>query len=371
MTNTATSQLLAPYASDSLTLPNRLVMAPMTRFRAHEDGTPLPVVADYYAQRAEAGLLVTEGIWPHRRGQSGWRIPGLETEAHIVGWRAVTEAVHARGGRIFAQLMHGGRQGHPRSRLLGDVPAGPSAVPVPGPVHVKDGKAEAPVPRTMTKDDIRTAIDDHVAAARNALQAGFDGVEIHGANSYLTHQFLADNTNLRTDAYGRDKTRFAVELVTAVAEAVGAHRLGLRLSPGNPQFGMSERSPAPVYRALLDALAPLGLAYLHLTDNDDYPALADLRPRWKGTLIANVGENHVPTTQHQGEHVLAQGHADLVSFGRAFLAHPDLPARIAANDPLDTPIDTEHLYTHGARGYTDYPALEEQRARQLTGAATQ
>lgn len=362
MTNAApVSPLLARYSSARLTLPNRLVMAPMTRFRAQEDGTPLPVVADYYAQRAGAGLIVTEGIWPHRRGQSGWRIPGLETAAHIAGWRGVTDAVHARGGRIFAQLMHGGRQGHPRSRLLGDIPAGPSAVPTPGPVHVKDGKAEAPLPREMTADDIRTAIDDHVAAARNALRAGFDGVEIHGANSYLTHQFLADNTNLRTDAYGRDRTRFAVELVTAVAEAVGAHLLGLRLSPGNPQFGMTERNPAPVYRALLDALDPLGLAYLHLTDNDDYPALADLRPRWSGTLIANVGENHEPTTRRQGERVLTAGRADLVSYGRAFLTHPDLPARIAAGDPLATPIDEQHLYTHGAEGYTDYPALQEQR----------
>ena len=281
----------------------------------------------------------------------------------------MTDAVHARGGRIFAQLMHGGRQGHPRSRLLGDVPAGPSAVPVPSPVHVKDGKAEAPVPREMTPHDIRTAIDDHVAAARNALRAGFEGVEIHGANSYLTHQFLADNTNLRDDAYGRDRTRFAVELVTAVAEAVGAHRVALRISPGNPQFGMSERAPAPVYRALLDALNPLGLAYLHLTDNDDYPALADLRPRWSGTLIANVGENHAPTTQRQGERVLAEGLADLVSFGRAFLTHPDLPARIAVNDPLASPLDEEHLYTHGAEGYTDYPTLEEERAKPFAAAA--
>ncbi|OEU96339.1 alkene reductase [Streptomyces oceani] len=369
MTNTATSALLTPYSAGSLSLPNRLVMAPMSRHRAHEDGTPLPVVADYYAQRAEAGLLVTEGIWPHRRGQSDWRIPGLETEAHVSGWRAVTQAVHARGGRIFAQLMHGGRQGHPRSRLLGDIPAGPSAVPVPSPVHVKDGKAEAPMPREMTTDDIRTAIDDHVAAARNALWAGFDGVEIHGANSYLTHQFLADNTNLRTDAYGQDKTRFATELVTAVAEGIGPHRLGLRLSPGNPQFGMSEHDPAPAYRALLDTLDPVGLAYLHLTDNDDYPALADLRPRWSGTLIANVGENHEPTTQHQGERVLTNGHADLVSYGRAFLTHPDLPARIAANDPLATPIDMEHLYTPGAEGYTDYPTLEEERTRRLAAAA--
>ncbi|MFI9030019.1 alkene reductase [Streptomyces sp. NPDC053560] len=369
MTNTAPSPLLTPYSSNSLSLPNRLVMAPMTRFRAHEDGTPLPVVAEYYAQRAEAGLLITEGIWPHRRGQSGWRIPGLETEAHIAGWRAVTEAVHARGGRIFAQLMHGGRQGHPRSRLLGDLPAGPSAVPVPGPVHVKDGKADAPLPLEMTAQDIRTAIDDHVSAARNALRAGFDGVELHGANSYLIHQFLADNTNRRDDAYGRDKTRFAIELVTAVAEAIGAPRLGLRLSPGNPQFGMTEHAPAPVYRALIEALNPLGMAYLHLTDNDHYPALADLRPRWNGTLIANVGENHAPTTQQQGERVLAQGHADLISYGRAFLAHPDLPARIAVNDPLATPIDVEHLYTHGARGYTDYPTLGQQRAEQSAARA--
>ncbi|WP_432187822.1 alkene reductase [Streptomyces sp. Tue6028] len=368
MTNTGTSPLLTPYSSGSLFLPNRLVMAPMTRFRAHEDGTPLPVVADYYAQRAEAGLLITEGIWPHRRGQSGWRIPGLETEAHVAGWRVVTEAVHARGGRIFAQLMHGGRQGHPRSRLLGNIPAGPSAVPVPGPVHVRDGKAEPPLPREMTTDDIRTAIDDHVNAAHNALRAGFDGVEIHGANSYLTHQFLADNTNRRDDVYGRDKTRFAIELVTAVSEAVGAHRLGLRLSPGNPQFGMSEANPAPLYRRLVDALAPVGLAYLHVTDNDAYPALADLRPRWNGTLVANVGENHAPTTQEQGERVLAEDHADLVSYGRAFLAHPDLPARIAANDPPATPISTEHLYTHGAQGYCDYPTLEEERARRLISA---
>jgi N-ethylmaleimide reductase len=369
MTITASSPLLTPYSSGSLSLPNRLVMAPMTRYRAAEDGTPLPVVADYYAQRAEAGLIVGEGVWPHRRGQSGWRIPGLETEAHVAGWRAVTDAVHARGGRIFAQLMHGGRQGHPRSRLLGDVPAGPSAVPVPSPVHVKDGKAEAPVPRAMTPHDIRTAIDDHVAAARNALRAGFEGVEIHGANSYLTHQFLADNTNLRDDAYGRDRTRFAVELVTAVADAVGAHRAALRISPGNPQFGMSERDPAPVYRALLDALNPLGLAYLHLTDNDDYPALADLRPRWSGTLVANVGENHAPTTQRQGEHVLAEGLADLVSFGRAFLTHPDLPARIAVNDPLASPLDDKHLYTHGAEGYTDYPTLEEEHTKRFAAAA--
>ncbi|MEV8426160.1 alkene reductase [Streptomyces niveus] len=355
--------LLAPYSLGPLSLPNRMVMAPMTRYRAAVDGTPLPVVAEHYAQRAGAGLIVTEGIWPSSRGQSGWRLPGLETEAHVEGWRAVTEAVHAAGGRIMAQLMHGGRHGHPLSRIDGDVPSGASSVLVPGPVHVRDGgKADPLPPREMTHADIRQAVADHVKAARNAMAAGFDGVELHGANSYLIHQFLADNTNLRTDGYGgttEGRIRLPVELVTAVADAIGAGRTALRLSPGNPQFGMAEADPAPVYRALLDAVDGLGLLYLHLTDNDTYPALADLRPRWHGPLIANIGENRDPTTREGGEAVLADGLADLVSYGRSFIANPDLPARFAADAPLET-VDERHLYTHGAEGYTDYPALRQE-----------
>ncbi|MET8544039.1 alkene reductase [Kitasatospora sp. NPDC004799] len=361
MTTTTISPLLTPYRLGRLDLPNRVVMAPMTRYRAAEDGTPLPVVAEHYAQRASAGLIVTEGIWPSRQGQSGWHLPGLETPAHVAGWRAVTEAVHAAGGRIVAQLMHGGRQGHPLNRLLGDVPAGPSAVPAPGPVHVRGGgKAEAVTPRAMTREEIHRTIADHVASARLALAAGFDAVELHGANSYLIHQFLADNTNLRTDEYGprtlADRLRFPIELVTAVAEAVGPDRLGLRLSPGNPQFGMYEADPAPVYRALLAELDGLGLAYLHLTDNDDYPALADLRPRWSGPLIGNVGENRAATDRERGEAVLTAGLADLVSYGRAFIANPDLPERFAVDAPL-APVDPTHLYGQEATGYTDYPRL--------------
>ncbi|MFJ9773658.1 alkene reductase [Kitasatospora sp. NPDC101157] len=360
---TTTESLLSPYRLGEFTLPNRVVMAPMTRYRAAEDGTPLPLVAEYYAQRASAGLIVTEGIWPSREGQSGWRLPGLETPAHVAGWRTVTEAVHAAGGRIVAQLMHGGRQGHPLNRLLGDVPAGPSAVPAPGPVHVRDGgKAEAVTPREMTRAEIRRTVADHVTAARNALAAGFDAVELHGANSYLIHQFLADNTNLRTDEYGpgtlENRLRFPIELVRAVAEAVGPHRLGLRLSPGNSQFGMYEADPAPVYRALLAELDGLGLAYLHLTDNDDYPALEDLRPRWSGPLIANVGENRDATDRARGEAVLAAGLADLVSYGRAFISNPDLPERFAAGAPL-TPVDETHLYGQTATGFTDYPKLSD------------
>ncbi|MDX3434424.1 alkene reductase [Streptomyces sp. ME01-18a] len=356
-----TTLLLTPYSLGRLRLPNRMVMAPMTRFRAAEDGTPMPVVADYYAQRASAGLIVTEGIWPSRAGQSGWRMPGLETVEHIKGWRAVTEAVHASGGRIFAQLMHGGRQGHPLSRLTGDIPAGPSAIPVPGPVHVRDGgKADAVTPRVMTLEDIQQAVRDHAAAARNAIEAGFDGVELHGANSYLIHQFLADNTNLRDDKYGRrtveDRIRFPVEVVKAVANAIGAGRTGLRLSPGNPQFGMKEADPRPVYRPLVQALDGLGLAYLHLTDNDEYAALTDLRALWHGALIANVGENREPTSRADGEAVLLTGRADLVSYGRAFIANPDLPRRFERNSVLNS-INGDHLYTHGATGYTDYLPL--------------
>ncbi|MFJ2768193.1 alkene reductase [Streptomyces sp. NPDC087300] len=364
MTNTA---LLAPYSAGPIgLLPNRVVMAPMTRARAADDGTPLPVVAEHYAQRASAGLIVTEGIWPSSRGQSGWRYPGLETAAHVEGWRRVTDAVHAAGGRIYAQLMHGGRNGHPLARIDGDLPLAPSAVTPPGHAHGPDGsKPDYVAPREMTRDDIHTAVRDFVAAARNAVEAGFDGVELHGANSYLIHQFLADNTNLRDDEYGKgsiaDRIRFAVEVVRAVADAIGAERLGLRLSPGNPQFGMAEADPGPVYRALLDEIDGLGLAYLHLTDNDGYPALADLRPRWHGLLIGNVGENGAPTTREAGEAVLASGLADLVSYGRAFISNPDLPARLAAGAPLQE-IDATHLYTNGARGYTDYPFLERELA---------
>ncbi|GAA3473536.1 alkene reductase [Nonomuraea roseola] len=350
-----TSSLLTPYLSGALDLGNRIVMAPMTRFRADEGGAPQHFVADYYAQRAGAGLIVTEGIWPSFRGQSGWRMPGLVTEAHVAGWRRVTEAVHEAGGQIFAQLMHGGRIAHPLARIDGGHPMAPSPVAVPYRQHTRDGKSDPVVPREMTGEDIAVAIEDHVLAARNAIRAGFDGVELHGANSYLIHQFLADNTNLRSDGYG-DRPRFALEVVEAVAAEVGASRTALRLSPGNPQFGMEEADPGPVYRRLVEAVDPLGLAYLHLTETEGYQALADLRPRWHGTLVANVGENREPTTREQGEAVLAGGLADLVSYGRSFIANPDLPLRFALGAPL-APIDEALLYTHGPEGYSDYPAF--------------
>ncbi|MBB5788378.1 alkene reductase [Jiangella mangrovi] len=353
-----TNALFRPVRAGRLQLPNRIVMAPMTRLRATDDGTPTAEMAVYYAQRASAGLIVTEGIWPEPAGQSEWRVPGLSDGRHVDGWRRVTAAIHAAGGTVVAQLMHGGRNGHPGARYDGTVPAGPSAVAKTEPVHLPDGsKAAPPAPRAMTVADIDRVVGSYENAAANALAAGFDGVEIHAANSYLPHQFLADNTNLRTDDYGGDvagRIRFPLRVARAVADTVGADRTAIRLSPGNPQFEMVERDPAPVYRALLAELDRLGLAYLHLTDDDAYPALADLRPRWSGTLIANVGENREPTTACAAVRALEAGLADAVSFGRGFLVNPDLPHRLR-HDLTWNPLDEAHLYTPGPVGYTDYP----------------
>lgn len=361
MTSLFTSLTLPRFES-----PNRVVMAPMTRLRAAEDGTPTPEMADYYAQRAGAGFIVTEGIWPVSTGQSEWRVPGLETASHVAGWRAVTDAVHAAGGRIVAQLMHGGRKGAREVRYDGSHPAGPSAVAAAEPIRRPDGgKHPSPVPHVLTPQDIAGIVENHAQAARRAIDAGFDGVELHAANSYLSHQFLADNSNLRTDGYGGSdagRMRIVIELVEAISAAVGAERLGVRLSPGNPQFGMAEADPAPRYRLLLSELARHPLAYLHLTDNDDYPALADLRPLWPGILVANVGENRAATTRAGADATLQAGLADAVSFGRGFLSNPDLVRRLREDLPWN-PLDESRLYTPGPRGYSDYPPVSAPAAR--------
>ncbi|WP_019204440.1 alkene reductase [Tsukamurella sp. 1534] len=351
-------KLLTPYSTNGLDLANRIVMAPMTRLRSHGDGSPTTDVAEYYRQRAGAGLIVTEGIWPHSSGQSEAWVPGLATDAHAEAWSRVADAVHAEGGRIAAQIMHGGRKGHPRARIDGSVPAGPSAVPDGDVLHLIDGsKAAWPSPEAMSIERIEETVGQYAASARLAIAAGFDAVELHGANSYLIHQFLADNTNQREDRYGGSiagRMRFALEVVDAVAAEIGAERTAIRLSPGNPQFSMVERDPAPLYRALVTELDRRGLLYLHLTDHDDYAALADLRPRFGGTVIANVGENRAPTTAAAAERALSDGHADLVSFGRSFIANPDLVDRIRDGLPL-APIREDGLYGRTAHGYTDYP----------------
>ena len=354
---TTADTLLDAYALPGLVLPNRVVMAPMTRLRADRRSVPRPVMAEYYAQRAGAGLIVSEGIAPSPTGQQYLTQPGLFTEEQVEAWRQVTGAVHEAGGRIFAQIMHAGRNGHPANRLDGGLPLAPSAVRKPGTLHTLDGRVDTVVPRAMTVAEVRQAVTDHADAARAAIRAGFDGVEIHGANSYLPHQFLADNTNLRTDRYGGDlvgRIRFAVEVTEAVVDAVGAHRVGLRVAPGNPEGGMVEKDPAPVYRGLLAAVDPLGLAYLHVTDDPVYPALDDLRSRWSGTLMGNTGE-HETTTPESAARLVSEGRADLVSVGPPSINNPDVVERVAAEVAWAPIRERDFHYTSGPRGYVDYP----------------
>ncbi|MFF8407511.1 alkene reductase [Streptomyces sp. NPDC015684] len=340
-------------------LANRVVMAPMTRSRAYGAGAePTELMATYYAQRAGAGLIVTEGIQPSPVGQGYPDTPGLHTPGQVRAWRTVTDAVHREGGVIFAQLMHTGRIGHP-SLLPGRlVPVAPSAVAARGRVYTHEGPKEFVTPKELGEAEIAQTVADFAAAARNAVAAGFDGVEIHGANGYLIHQFLSDNANLRTDAWGgggEGRIRFAVEVVTAVAEAVGGRRVGLRISPGNPFNDITEASPGAVYGALLDRLAPLGLAYLHLLEGPDAELTGRLRKAWPGTFVLNPF-THPDVTGPDALRLVEEGAADMVAYGALFLANPDLPRRLAAGGPFNTP-DQATFYGGDHRGYTDYPAL--------------
>ncbi|MFD0683834.1 alkene reductase [Actinomadura fibrosa] len=357
------SPLLLPYQGRHLDLPNRVVMAPMTRGRADDvTGVPHPLTKEYYAQRAGAGLIVSEGIWPEAHGKGGPGIPGLVTDAQVAGWREVTNAVHAAGGTIFAQLWHVGRMTHPLNLPGGAVPVAPSPVRIESEqIFTNAGDVDHVTPRALTAAEAEDLIAAFAAEARNAIRAGFDGVEVHGANGYLIQQFLAENTNRRTDRFGGSLTgrlRFAVEVVRAVAAEVGPERTGLRISPDNPENEIAERDPQATYRALVDAVEPLGLAYLHVIERGAYPALADLRPRWSGTLIGNFNGPE-PTGRAAGEKVLAADLADLFSFGRLFISNPDLPARFATGAPL-APYDPASVYGGGAEGYTDYPSLVPQ-----------
>ncbi|WP_406291594.1 alkene reductase [Embleya sp. NBC_00896] len=349
------SPLLEPYRGPALHLPNRAAMAPMTRSRADDaTGVPTPIMTEYYTQRAAAGLIVSEGIWPHRLGKGGPGVPGLTEPAHVEGWRRTTRAVHAAGGRIFAQLWHVGRVSHP-DILGGDRPVAPSAAAIShGRVFTASGAKDHVVPRAMSASEVVEAVEAHAAAARNAVDAGFDGVEINGAYGYLIAQFLSDNANLRTDGYS-DRVRFAIEVVEAVAAAIGADRTGLRVSPGNPLNDIVESDPAPRYHRLLGALDGMGLAYLHVLQSGKYAALADLRPRWRGTLMAGY-DGPEPGGREQAEQALRADLADVYAFGRLYLANPDLPQRIAADAPLN-PLRENGIYGGDAEGYLDYPTL--------------
>ncbi|MEU3460193.1 alkene reductase [Streptomyces sp. NPDC006733] len=340
-----------------LRLPNRIVMAPMTRSRAY--GTiPTPAMAEYYAQRASAGLIITEGVQPSAVGQGYPDTPGLHSAEQIAGWRTVTDAVHAAGGRIFAQLMHAGRIGHPDLLPDGLVPVGASPVAAAGQVYLHEGPKAFIAPRELEEAEILATVADFATAARNAIEAGFDGVEIHGANGYLVHQFLAPNTNHRTDGWGggaEERIRFAVEVTRAVVEAVGADRTGLRISPGNPYNDIAEPDPEAVYSALVRAVEPLGLAYLHLVEGADRDLTLRLRKQYAGTLVLNVWSERRPTPP-EAVALIEDGTADLLSYGALFLANPDLPRRLAAGGPFNAP-DSATFFGGDERGFTDYPAL--------------
>ncbi|MGW4725053.1 alkene reductase [Streptomyces sp. S1] len=346
-----------------LELPNRLVMAPMTRNRATADGVPKPLMATYYAQRASAGLIIAEASTPNAVGQTYPNITAIHTDAHVAGWRRVTDAVRAAGGRMFLQLQHGGRVGHPDNSGL--TPVAPSPVPLPEPIHTPGGPREAVVPREMTVEEIRATVADFAAAARRAVDAGFAGVEVHAANGYLPHQFLAKNTNRRTDAYGGSvagRIRFTVEVVRAVADAIGPERVGVRLAPGLTVNGIEEGDTEDIYPALVAALAPIGPTYLHLVFADpDQPLFQEIRKAWEGTLIANPvlgwgGPLPADGGRRAAERLLAAG-ADLISLGRPFLANPDLVARLRTGAAINPVREEGLMYTGGENGYTDYPTL--------------
>jgi N-ethylmaleimide reductase len=365
--NDAPSPLLEPAYLGELRLPNRLVMAPMTRTRAAADGTPTPIMAEYYAQRASAGLVIAEATTPNAVGRTYPGTPGIHLPEHVAGWRRVVEAVTAAGGRMFLQLQHGGRIGHPANSGL--LPLAPSPVPLPDPIHTPAGPQPAVVPRAMTTAEIRTTVADFAAAARNARAAGFAGVEVHAANGYLLHQFLARGTNRRTDAYGgsvANRIRFVVETVDAVAAAIGPERVGLRISPGFTGNGMQEGDPEEIYPALVAALAGHGLAYLHVAFADPAGALfRGIRRDWPGALVANPalpwpGPLPADGGRAAGERLLRAG-ADLVALGRAFLANPDLVERLRRDAPLNPVRDGNLMYVGGETGYTDYPTLADAR----------
>jgi N-ethylmaleimide reductase len=359
------SLLYSPTKIGPLTLQNRLVISPMTRSRAIGN-VPNDLMVEYYKQRATAGLVITEGTSPSPNGLGYPRIPGAYSDAQVAGWKKVTEAVHAGGAKIFLQLMHTGRIGHPNNLPAGARVVGPSAVVAAGEMYTDaEGPKAHPVPEAMTETDIKVAIGEYVQAAKNARAAGFDGVELHGANGYLLEQFIRPNSNQRTDAYGggiERRARLVLEVVKAVADAIGKDRVGIRLSPYGVFNDMPHHPEMEAdYTYLAKELSKLGILYVHLVDHSAIGAPAvpqsikDIfRKEFKGTLILSGGYDAA-----RAEADIAAHEADLIAVGRPFLANPDLIHRWKTGAPVNAP-DPNTFYTPGPKGYTDYPVLTKE-----------
>ncbi|HHJ19672.1 MAG TPA: alkene reductase [Gammaproteobacteria bacterium] len=361
-TNPATtSRLLSPIRLGDLDLPNRIVMAPLTRNRAGEGYVPTTMNVEYYRQRASAGLIITEASQISRQGSGYPDTPGIYSEAQIAGWRQVTDAVHAENGHIFLQLWHVGRISHPSMQPDNAQPVAPSAIRPQGEAVTYEGMQAFETPRALELDEIPALISDYVAAAKNARAAGFDGIEIHAANGYLLDQFLRDGSNTRRDAYGgpiENRLRLLDEVLAAVIEVWPSQRIAVRLSPENGFNDIRDSQPQATFNAVVDMLHRHQLAYLHVLGGDmlsgeshiDY---AELKQRFAGLYMANNGY-----TQIRAEEAIEQGCADLVAFGRLYIANPDLVERFAQGAALNEP-DPDSFYGGDAAGYIDYPKLGE------------
>ncbi|ANJ66545.1 alkene reductase [Halothiobacillus diazotrophicus] len=359
----ADSILLQPTSFGAIPVANRVVMAPLTRCRAGAGNVPTDLMVEYYRQRASVGLIISEASQIMPEGQGYPSTPGIHSDEQIAGWRKITDAVHQAGGKMVLQLWHVGRVSHSEFQPNQALPVAPSAMAIPGEGYTPSGaKKPYETPRALETAEIPGIVAAYVQGAKNAMAAGFDGVEIHGANGYLLDQFLRDGSNKRTDQYGgslENRARLLMEVVDAVTAAVGAERTGLRISPLQPANGMSDSNPKATFSYVVEQVNAYPLAYLHIAGMGvDQPGAAgpafdlnSLRPLWSGKLMVNYGYD-----QSSAEKVVTEGHADAVAFGKPMIANPDLVARIEQDAPWNVP-DSSTFYGGGEHGYTDYPVL--------------
>ncbi|WP_434778923.1 alkene reductase [Neisseria sp. Ec49-e6-T10] len=351
------NKLFTPIKLGQNTLSNRLAMAPMTRSRAQYDGTPSEMASEYYAQRASIGLIITEGTQPSDDGQGYMMTPGIYTDAHVAGWQKITSTIHDKKGHVFFQLMHAGRMSHPDNTPHHRQGVAPSAIAPDTQIFTPTGMQDIPTPRSLTVEEIKKTVADFRFAARRAIEAGADGVEIHGANAYLIQQFFAPSANTRTDQYGgsiKNRARFALEVASAIAEEIGADKTAIRFSPGAKLWGIDEGEEGPqLYRYLVAELNKLRLAYIHIMDQGNESLLQDIRQLWSQALIIN--RPNKPREQI-GQDV-SSGLADLEAYGQMVLANPDFVERLQSNAPMNQ-ANPNAFFGGTEQGYIDYPFLK-------------